>query len=147
MSLQQFCMKLVHAYFYCQVLFQEINHWAILKAYFAQMLLWDIGLKWGKKKIKPLTGSGIMQKAGFISKDPAAINAFVFEMWKNLYYNMISSLLFHFVPLYVLGGGGVRCFFGVFCLFGFFCLFNHMDWCTGEMWILVVDDGVASLKV
>lgn len=52
MSLQQFCMKLLHAHFYCKIWLQERNKSLVyIKAYFAQMVLWNRALKWEKKKI------------------------------------------------------------------------------------------------
>ena len=49
MSLQQFCMKLLQGHFYCEILLQARNKSVgYIKAYFAQMVLWNRGLKWKK---------------------------------------------------------------------------------------------------
>lgn len=78
MSLQQFCMKLLHAYFYCQILLQVINiSLGYIKSIFCPDAALKYWIKMEKISVKPLTGSGIMQKAGFISKYLVAVSAFV----------------------------------------------------------------------
>lgn len=107
MSLQQFCMKLLHAYFHCQILLQAINKsLGCIKSIFCPDAPLKYWIKMEKKNsFKPLTGSGIMQKAGFISKCLVAISAFVYRMCTNLYYNMILNLHFKIIsfcpPLWV----------------------------------------------
>lgn len=95
MSLQQFCMKLLHAHFYCKIWLQERNKSLVyIKAYFAQMVLWNRALKWEKKNsFKPLTGSGIMQKAGFTSQYLVAIGAFLCGMCTTISYNIYHNLI------------------------------------------------------
>lgn len=108
-SLQQFCMKLLHAHFYCQILLQGVNKsLGYIKSVFCPDAALKYWIKMEKISFKPLTGSGIMQKAGFISKYLVAISAFVYGMCTNLYYNMILSLHFKiisFCPPLCFGGG------------------------------------------
>lgn len=74
-------MKLLHAYFCCKILLQAINKsLGDIKSIFfpdGALKYWN---KMEKISFKPLTGSGIMQKAGFISKYIVAIGAFLFGM-------------------------------------------------------------------
>lgn len=129
MSLQQFCMKLVHAYFYCQVLFQEINHWAILKAYFAQMLLWDFGLKWKKKK--KLNHLQEVKSCKRLVSFPRILlqsmplylrcEKIYITIWYQVCYFILSPFMFR-------GGGVFVVFWGFFVCLGFFaCLITWTD--------------------